>query len=85
MLPADLITPKEAARLIRTHISTIHRWVQSGRLRGWKRGSRYLISRADVEAMLRPVTPLPELTREKELEKRAEKAMEELRRDGWKV
>ncbi len=61
-LPDDLITPPEAARILHTHLATIHRWIQSGSIRAWKRCmrgdvNRYLLSEADVRARLRPYQP----------------------------
>ena len=53
MLPADLTTPKMAARLIGAHVSLIYRAIQDGRLRAYRRaGSRYLVSRADVVGLV---------------------------------
>lgn len=60
MLPGDLVTPREAARILRVHISTVYRWVLHGQLRGWKRaGWRYLVSRKDVEGMVAEVVVGP--------------------------
>lgn len=61
-LPADAIEAGKAARLVRCHVSTIHRWVLKGRLAGWYRGKgrrlrRLLVSRADVLGMIEPARP----------------------------
>jgi hypothetical protein len=48
-IPADLITMRAAARCAgNCHLSTVHRWVQGGALRGWRRRGRWFVSRADV-------------------------------------
>jgi excisionase family DNA binding protein len=60
--PADLIPMAEAARLLpsnrpgkRLHVATLYRWLFSGRLRGWKIGRHYHVSRAEVLRMAEPV------------------------------
>jgi excisionase family DNA binding protein len=61
-IPSDLIVPRQAARLVDVHVSAIYRWLRSGKLAGYtKAGSRYWVSRADVERMLQPVRPRPPL------------------------
>ena len=58
MLPHDLIAPKDAARIAGCHVSTLLRWILHGRLRGYRKaGSRYLVSRADVEGVIAEVVP----------------------------
>lgn len=60
--PNDLITPREAARLLRAHISLIYRCVQDGRLRAWRvAGSRYAVSKADVLALVQEVRARPRI------------------------
>ena len=63
-LPSDLIPVNEAIRLLpgqkpgRTpHIASLYRWVQEGRLRGWKVAGRLVVSRAEVLGLIRPVVP----------------------------
>lgn len=62
-LPSDLVTIKDAAKLVNnTHRGTIRRWILTGKLPAWKLGSRFLVSRADVLAMIRPhVNERPQL------------------------
>ena len=56
-LPDDLMTPREAAKLLRCHLSCIHRWIQKGKLPAWRvNGERYLVSRAALLALVTPVT-----------------------------
>jgi excisionase family DNA binding protein len=52
MVPNDLIDAKAGARLVGVHVSTIYRWVLTGRLRGYRVGSRYRVSRAAVLGMV---------------------------------
>lgn len=57
-LPSDLISIKEAARLVNnTHRGTIRRWILTGKLPAWKLAGRtFLVSRSDVLAMIQPHT-----------------------------
>lgn len=66
----DLITPGQAARLMKCSIASIYRWCLSGRLPFVKRVGRRLIRRTDLLALLVPgeprrkeQTPAPEPTR----------------------
>lgn len=61
--PADLIGLCEAAGLLpcrkpgrRAHASTVYRWVAEGKLRGWRLGRYWYVSRADVLALVTPAT-----------------------------
>ncbi len=52
VLPADGITPDEAAALVRVTGSAVRQWIKTGKLRAWKRGLRFkLVSRAEVLAL----------------------------------
>lgn len=53
--PTDLIPAARAARILGCHLATVHRWVLSGRLPGWRRLGRWLVSEADARALLVPV------------------------------
>lgn len=60
--PGDLIGLADAARLVpssragkRTHVSTIWRWVQGGRLRGWKLGRLTFVSKGELLGLFKPV------------------------------
>jgi excisionase family DNA binding protein len=54
-VPDDLITTRQAARILRADPMTVRRWVLRGRLRGWRRGGgQYLVSERDVRAQLVP-------------------------------
>lgn len=64
--PDDLISLKEATYLLpspregkRTHINTLRRHALSGRLRYWRNGPWFLVSRAEVLAMCQLVAPKP--------------------------
>jgi hypothetical protein len=89
--PADLIPLREAAQLIpsrvpgrKLHVSTLVRWVQSGRLRAWRSGRHLFVSRAEVPLVFVPVPvvvdPLVEYRRER-LE-RSRRTEEVLRKAG---
>jgi excisionase family DNA binding protein len=83
----DLITPREAARLVRCHVSAVYRWLHRGQLQGYRRGPfRFLVRKADVLAMLSPVheeRPAPEKPKVDSAEVEAIKAR--LRKQGLKV
>ena len=58
--PEDRLTPKQAVRLIGTHISLIYRSIAKGRLRAWRIGeSRYVLVRQDVTALVVELTKRP--------------------------
>jgi excisionase family DNA binding protein len=59
--PQDLIPLSEACKLgprpargTRRHRSTVLRWVLAGRLRGWRSGGNWYVSKAELQALLRP-------------------------------
>ncbi len=55
LIPSDLITIKEAARLVNnTHRNTIRRWIQAGKIKAYTLGKRFLLSRADVLNLIQP-------------------------------
>ena len=88
-LPNDLITPREAARLVRAHVSTVYRWIHGGELAAYRRGpNRFLVSKEDVEKMVSRV--VPEMTPAQALssaeeERRYQEVMQRLREKGLKV
>jgi excisionase family DNA binding protein len=88
-VPEDLITPRAAAKILRAHVGTIYRWILSGKLPAWRRaGARYLVSRADVEALLAPVRPAakrPPLPSQRAQEARHRQAVESLRKAGFRI
>lgn len=86
-VPDDLITTSKAGQLLRTHSSTVVRWVLSGKLRGWRIQGRYRVSESDVRAMMRPVrADVPERARTRgEMEAASEAAIERMRQRGVRV
>jgi excisionase family DNA binding protein len=48
---ADLVTVREAARLVGRSQETVRRWVWGGELTSQRRGRQHLISRSDLEAV----------------------------------
>ena len=57
-LPDDLIRPRDAARLLRCHVSMVYRAIQDGRLAAYRiAGSRYAVSEAAVLALVQQVRP----------------------------
>lgn len=55
IIPDDLITAKEAAKLLTVTAHTIRAWARAGKLPAFHAGTRLRISKADVLAMLRRV------------------------------
>ncbi len=55
----DLLTPNEAAELLRIRPRTVRAWIRSGRLPAMRtdpgRGGRLLVRRSDLLALLQPV------------------------------
>jgi excisionase family DNA binding protein len=52
--PNDVLTTSEAAALLGVRsVNTVKRWASEGRLKGYRLGSRVLVSRQSVEQMLR--------------------------------
>lgn len=54
-LPDDAISTTAAGHLLKVHPSTVIRWIQAGRIPGWRVEKRFLVSRADVLARVRRV------------------------------
>lgn len=86
----DLVTPRQAAKLLKLNPSVLYRWIFSGTIPAFKRGSRLFLRRADVLAMFRPAetradrraeTPPPIPTR-RERARVAKETEAELRRHG---
>lgn len=92
--PDDLITPGRAARILRLNVKTVYRWIVGDRkadpptppkIRSWKRaGTRYMVSEADVRALLEPTRPdqQPPPESRQQLDARRDAARERLRSQG---
>jgi excisionase family DNA binding protein len=84
VMPNDLITPTQAAKLVKTHVSTIFRWIHRGRLPAFRRaGSRFLIRLSDLRGVLEPTRPSPTQPTENVLSGEACKQF--LRSRGYKI
>ena len=59
VIPDDLITTKEAARLAHCCLSSVYRWLlrKPPRLRSWRRAGRLFVSRAELLGLFRPISP----------------------------
>lgn len=78
-VPEDLITPKEAAGLIRVHLATLYRLIQDGRLPCWTRaGTRKFVSRAAVLGLFSPPANVPQ-----DRVASHQEAVERLKQLGW--
>lgn len=50
-VPENLLTPKQAARILSVTLSMVYRLIKSGQLRAYKIGTKhYRLSREDVDA-----------------------------------
>lgn len=87
-MPTDLITPKAAAKIVKSHVATIHRWLRQGKLKGYRlAGFRFLISEAEVRACLSPVeveVPVVPRTRAQDIAA-ADAAVARMRANGARV
>jgi excisionase family DNA binding protein len=90
-LPDDLLTVKEAAKLLkpargrRVHVSSVLRWVLQGRLQGYRRGHYWFVRRADVLALTQPVQVIqqPRMATARECQREQERVAAELKRRGY--
>jgi excisionase family DNA binding protein len=83
-LPKDIIDVQAAARLLSVHVSCIYRLITSGRLRSWRVGGRYKLSKADVLAQISCTVdgPKEEVSERKESPSHAD-AVAQLARNGY--
>ncbi len=56
-LPQDLRTPKQLAKLLGVHVTTIRRWMREGRLKGYRIGERSRASQAAALALYVEIVP----------------------------
>lgn len=55
IIPEDLVTVQEVAKLLNTSTASVRRWVRVGMMPGFKLGGQMRISKADALAFLEPV------------------------------
>lgn len=87
IIPDDLATPEEIAKLLGTSSASVRRWVRAGLLPGFKMVGQLRISRADALAMIERVVPdcdRPRLQTRAEYEAQKRADDEILRRAGVK-
>jgi len=48
----QLLTPQEAATMLKVHVNTIYRWIESGELKGVKIADTWRIDQVDLEHKL---------------------------------
>jgi hypothetical protein len=88
VIPDDLITTGEAARLARCHVASVYRWIlrKPPRLRSWRRAGRLFVSRAELLGLFRPAAGRPAETATAQTEADYERWVEKtLREKGFKV
>lgn len=56
-IPNDLMTADEAGELLRVSGASVRRWVNAGKLPGYRAGANIRVSREDVAAFLRRTKP----------------------------
>lgn len=87
IIPTDLTTVAEIAKLLSTSTASVRRWVRVGDLPGFKLGGQMRISKADALAFLVRVKPdneRPHIPTRAEYEARKAADDEILRRAGVK-
>lgn len=51
---AQYLTPQEIAEILKVHPASVRRWIQAGRLKAIRPGTRnYRVARADFEAFIK--------------------------------
>lgn len=82
-LPDDAISLSEAARLLGVAPCSVWRWaVRDGRLRAWRVGARWRLSRAEVLGLVRANTPRPEVRELAEAQARTAESLRVLAEEG---
>lgn len=56
-LPDDLKTPKQLAKRLDVHVTTVRRWMRTGKLKGFKIGGRCRASLAAALALYVEIRP----------------------------
>ena len=86
-IPDDLIPLAEAAALLpsrkpgrRLNTTTLYRWVERGRVRGWKIGCVWFVSKAEILAVPTLNQPRPEVQTAAERRRRVEEAKARFKR-----
>ncbi len=59
MTEPQLLTPAQIAEALQLTESTITRWLRNGRLRGFKVGKDWRVSKADLDAFLEEQANIP--------------------------
>ena len=85
-VPADHCTTNEAARLAGCSLCSVYRWVRTGRVRGWRRVGRLVVSRSEVMGLFRqveagrrlPTTPIVSERRRERRRKEVSDRLDEL-------
>jgi excisionase family DNA binding protein len=49
----ELLTPQEAATLLKVHINTIYNWIEAGTIRATKIGDVWRIDKDDLERLIK--------------------------------
>ena len=91
-IPDDLLSVNEMCAMIpgirpgkRLNLATAYLWIRKGRIRAWRINHRYMVSRADVLALLEPVTVQPDLPERDRYSVPPEIVEANLRRMGIKI
>lgn len=69
----ELVSATKAARMLKCHLNSLHRWRVQGKLRAFKRAGRWFFALSDVRAMFQPTQapPMPDTRAERERKERA--------------
>lgn len=58
---SDLLTTNQAAKIVGVDSATIRSWIRTGKLPGFKLVGRVRVSKADVEALVKPIGDAPRM------------------------
>lgn len=58
LIPDDLDTPANIAKMLGTSAASVRRWVKTGRLIGYRLGGQLRVSRSDARSMLVRAEPV---------------------------
>lgn len=83
-LPPDLMDATKAARLLKVHMTTLHRWRLRGHVRAWRRFGRWVFSRAELLRVYQESPAARPLPRSRaEIDRDNRKTMRELEELGY--
>lgn len=71
LAPPVYRTPKQVAAMLNVRITTVWRWIEAGKLKGFKRAGRYLVTQEAIDNFLKPVKMPPHKPHEPHAQQKA--------------